>query len=175
MSYMLDKFTALNLFNTQTDEAGAIIEIYRATLPAEYVPHIVSNGNYAIFDNYKDQLTDENAKKFARLYSDYLGRLYKCNDATVYIYISADDLLGIEMEYTGAGVTNTYSMFSTEASLEIREPLNTSEITSDYTADFSQYGEMLGDAATYEEGMEVLELMNSVNSNLQQSTEQETE
>ena len=176
MGYMLDKFTALNLYDAQKDSEGAIVEIYKATLPAEYVPHIVSNGNYAVFDNYKDTLTDENAKKFTRLYSDYLGRMYTCNDATVFIYVSAGDLLGMELEYSGAGVVNTYSMFVTEAKLEVRSPLDKSKVVSDYTADFSKYGEMLGDAETYEEGMEVLDMMNNIsNIDKQTSTEQTTE
>lgn len=176
MGYMLDKFSALSVYDAQKDSEGAIIEVYKATLPAEYVPHIVSNGNYAIFDNYKDTLADENAKKFARLYSDYLDRMYICNDATVFIYISAGDILGMELEYSGAGVTNTYSMFVTEPKLEVRSALDKSKVTSDYTADFSKYGEMLGDAKTYEEGMEILDMMSNINNmNNQTSTEQTTE
>lgn len=163
MGYMLDKFTTLELNDMQKDKDGAIIEVYKATLPAEYVPHIVSNGNYALFANYVNKVTDENAKKFVSLYSDYLGRLYKCNDAVVYMYISSGDLLGVEVEYSGAGVVNTYSMFVTKPSIEIKEPMDKSKVVADYTADFSQYGTMLGDAKTYEEGMEALEFMNNLN------------
>ena len=49
MSYMLDKFTVLEVDDMQVDKDGAVIEVYKATLPAEYVPNIVSNGNYALF------------------------------------------------------------------------------------------------------------------------------
>lgn len=175
MGYMLDKFTSLNLYDAQEDSEGTVVEVYKATLPAEYIPYIVSNGNYAIFDNYKNKLTDEDAKKFTRLYSDHLGKMYICNDATVYIYISEGDLLGVELEYSGAGVVNTYSMFITEPNLEVRSPLDKSKVTSDYTADFSKYGAMLGDAKTYEEGMEVLGMLDDINSSTQQPTEQPTE
>ena len=173
MSYMLDKFTVLEVDDMQVDKDGAVIEVYKATLPAEYVPNIVSNGNYALFANYADKVQDEKSKKFVSLYSDYLGRLYLCNDATVYMYVSSGDLLGVEIEYSGAGVVNTYSMFVTSTKVEVKEPLDKSKVTADYTADFSQYGTMLGDATTYEEGMEALDLMNNIN-NATQSTQEET-